>query len=112
MLHFPAFAPGRPTSISIKRNGVLTTLFASFSVVDFCLNSITIPNDKPPALLEDSQCFTYAEDGLDRGIGHFTLFEVDSKAGAPAPLIPISPQTSSAASDRKSALLPSSRQGG
>jgi hypothetical protein len=25
-------------------------------------SSITIPDDKPPALLEDSQCFTYAED--------------------------------------------------
>ena len=48
--------------------------------------------------------------GLDRGIGHFMLFEVDSKARAPAPLIPKSPQTSSAASDRKSARLPSSRQ--
>ena len=23
---------------------------------------LTIPNDKPPALLEDSQCFTDAED--------------------------------------------------
>jgi hypothetical protein len=50
--------------------------------------------------------------GLDRGIGHLMLFEVDSKARAPAPLIPISPPTSSAASDRKNAPLPSSRQGG
>jgi hypothetical protein len=32
------------------------------------------------------------------------LFEVDSEAQAPAPLRPKSPQTSSAASDRKSAL--------
>src|SRR5438128_11662018 len=48
--------------------------------------------------------------GLDHGIGHFMLFEVDSEAQAPAPPRPKSPQTSSAASDRKSALLPSSRQ--
>jgi hypothetical protein len=48
--------------------------------------------------------------GLDHGIGHFLLFEVDSAAQAPAPPMPKSPQTSSAASDRKSALLPSSRQ--
>src|SRR4029453_6761981 len=41
---------------------------------------------------------------------HFMLFEVDSEAQAPAPPMPKSPQTSSAASDRKSALLPSSRQ--
>ena len=54
--------------------------------------------------------FFAREVGLDRGIGHFMLFEVDSKARAPAPLIPKSPQTSSAASDRKSARLPSSRQ--
>ena len=26
------------------------------------LAHLTIPNDKPPALLEDSQCFTDAED--------------------------------------------------
>ena len=26
------------------------------------LSGLTITNDKPPALLEDSQCFTYAED--------------------------------------------------
>ena len=50
--------------------------------------------------------------GLDHGIGHFMLFEVDSEARAPAPPIPKSPQTSSAASDRKSAPLPSSRQAG
>ena len=48
--------------------------------------------------------------GLDHGIGHFMLFEVDSEAQASAPPIPKSLQTSSAASDRKSALLPSSRQ--
>jgi hypothetical protein len=52
------------------------------------------------------------ESGLDQGIGHFMLFEVDSAARAPAPLIPKSPQTLSAASDRKSVLLPSSRPAG
>ena len=29
---------------------------------DYLIKTITIPTDKPPALLEDSQCFTYAED--------------------------------------------------
>jgi hypothetical protein len=48
--------------------------------------------------------------GLDQGIGHFTLFEVDSAARAPAPPSPKSRQTSSAASDRKSAPQPSFRQ--
>jgi len=48
--------------------------------------------------------------GLDHGIGHFMLFEVDAEAQAPAPPMPKSPQTSSAASARKSAPLPSSRQ--
>ena len=60
--------------------------------------------------LISGSAFHSALAGLDRGIGHFMLFEVDSKARAPAPLIPKSPQTSSAASDRKSARLPSSRQ--
>ena len=50
--------------------------------------------------------------GLDHGIGHFMLFEVDSEAQAPAPLRPKSPQTSSAASDRKSAPQPWFRQAG
>jgi hypothetical protein len=50
--------------------------------------------------------------GLDHGIGHFMLFEVDSEARAPAPPMPKSPQTSSAASDRKSALQLLSRQTG
>jgi predicted ATPase len=50
--------------------------------------------------------------GLDQGIGHFMLFEVDSEARAPAPPIPILLRTSSAASDRKSAPLPSCRQAG
>ena len=54
--------------------------------------------------------FLQSHFGLDRGIGHFMLFEVDSKAQAPAPPMPISPQTSNAASDRKSAPLPLSRQ--
>lgn len=44
--------------------------------------------------------------GLDQGIGHPMLFEVDSAARAPVPPHPISPQTSSGASDRKSAPLP------
>ena len=48
--------------------------------------------------------------GLDHGIGHFMLFEVDSEAQASAPLRPKSPQTSSAASDQKNAPQPSSRQ--
>ena len=48
--------------------------------------------------------------GLDHGIGHFMLFEADSEARALAPPIPKLRQTSSAASDRKSALLPWSRQ--
>ena len=50
--------------------------------------------------------------GLDHGIGHFMLFEVDAKVQAPVPLRPKSPQTSSAASDRKSAPLPWCRQVG
>src|SRR5215831_7290927 len=51
-------------------------------------------------------------EGFDHGIGHFMLFEVDSKAQAPAPPMPKSPRTSSAASDRKSAPQPSSCQAG
>src|SRR5438270_11401356 len=35
--------------------------------------------------------------GLDHGIGHIRLVEVDSAARAPAPPTPISPRTSSAA---------------
>jgi len=50
--------------------------------------------------------------GLDHGIGHFRLFEVDSEVRAPALPSPKSPRTSSAASDRKSAPLPLSRQAG
>ena len=53
---------------------------------------------------------THDYEGLDHGIGHFRLVEVDSKARAPAPPIPISRQTSSAASDRKIAPPPSCRQ--
>jgi hypothetical protein len=48
--------------------------------------------------------------GLDHEIGHFMLGEVDSKARAGAPPLPISPQTSTAASARKTALRLSSRQ--
>src|SRR4029453_18407878 len=50
--------------------------------------------------------------GLDHGIGHFRLFAVDSEVRAPALPSPKSPRTSSAASDRKSAPLPLSRQAG
>src|SRR6266511_2552491 len=48
--------------------------------------------------------------GLDHGIGHFMLVEVDSEAQAAVPPMPKSPQTLSAASDRKSAPQPSSHQ--
>jgi hypothetical protein len=48
--------------------------------------------------------------GLDHGIGHFMLVEVDSKAQAAVPPMPKSLQTSTAASDRKTAPQPSSRQ--
>ena len=54
----------------------------------------------------------YENFGLDRGIGHFMLFEVDSVARAPVPPILKSRQTSSAASARKTAPQPSSRQAG
>jgi hypothetical protein len=39
------------------------------------------------------------QEGLDHGIGHFRLFEMDSEARAPAPPILKSRQTSSVASD-------------
>ena len=48
--------------------------------------------------------------GFDPGIGHSMLFEVDSEVLAQAPPNPRSPQTSCAASARKSAPLLSSRQ--
>ena len=48
--------------------------------------------------------------GLDHRIGHFMLVEVDSEAPVPTPPSLIWPQTSSVASDQKSALLPWSRQ--
>ena len=51
-------------------------------------------------------------EGLDHGIGHFMLCEVDSAARAPTPRIPVLLQTSSAASDQKSVPLLSSRQAG
>src|SRR2546427_11389593 len=50
------------------------------------------------------------ECGLDHGIGHFMLVEADSEAQVAVPPIPKSPQTSSAASDRKIAPQPSSHQ--
>src|SRR5262249_49990955 len=50
--------------------------------------------------------------GLDQGIGHSMLFEVDSAAQAPVPPIRVSRQTLSAVSDRKSAPQLSSRPAG
>jgi len=58
------------------------------------------------------QAFLTGLAGLDHGIGHFMLFEVDLVARAPVPPILKSLQTSSAASDRKTAPQPSSRQAG
>jgi hypothetical protein len=48
--------------------------------------------------------------GLDHGIGHFMLCEVDSEARAPAPPMLKWPQTSNVAADRKSAPQPLFRQ--
>jgi hypothetical protein len=70
----------------------------------------TIRQHSPAQGMSTTQRTWLAILGLDPGIGHFMLFEVDSEAQAPAPPIPISPRTWSAASDRKSAPLPSSRQ--
>ena len=50
--------------------------------------------------------------GLDHGIGHIRLVEVDSEEQEVAPPIPKSPQTSNAASDRKIAPPPLSRRAG
>jgi hypothetical protein len=50
--------------------------------------------------------------GLDHGIGHFMIFEVDLEAQAPAPPMPKWLRTSSAASDRRTVLPLSSRQAG
>ena len=50
--------------------------------------------------------------GLGHEIGHFMLAEVDSKAQAAVPPMPKSRQTSTAASDRKSAPQPWFRQAG
>ncbi|ETW91976.1 MAG: hypothetical protein ETSY2_55070, partial [Candidatus Entotheonella gemina] len=44
-------------------------------------------------------------EGLDHGIGHFMIFEVDSGAQAAVPLSSRLPQTSSVASGRKTAPL-------
>ncbi len=52
------------------------------------------------------------KEGLDHGIGHSMIFEVDSKALVPAPPSSISPQTSNVVSDQKSAPLLSSHQAG
>src|SRR5438105_276302 len=59
-----------------------------------------------------AQELRHRREGFDHRAGHLRLFEVDSAARAPAPLRPKSPQTLSAASDRKSARLPSSRPAG
>ncbi len=48
--------------------------------------------------------------GLDHGIGHFMIFEVDSGAQAAVPLSSRLPQTSSVASGRKTAPLLSCHQ--
>ena len=56
--------------------------------------------------------FVAFELGLDHGIGHFMIFEVDLEAQAPAPPIPKWLRTSSAASDRRTVLPLSSRQAG
>src|SRR5262252_3205309 len=50
--------------------------------------------------------------GLDHGIGHYMIFEVDLEAQAPAPPMPKWLRTSSAASDRRTVLPLSSRQAG
>jgi hypothetical protein len=50
--------------------------------------------------------------GLDHGIGHFMIVEVDIEAQAPAPPIPKWLRTSSAASARRTVLPLSSRQAG
>jgi hypothetical protein len=55
---------------------------------------------------------TITKIGLDHGIGHFMIFEVDSAAQAPAPPMPKWLRTSSAASDRRTVLPLSSRQAG
>jgi FixJ family two-component response regulator len=49
--------------------------------------------------------------GLDHRVCHFMLSEVNSEARVPAPPTPISPRPWSAASERKTVLLPSSRPG-
>ena len=48
--------------------------------------------------------------GLDHGIGHIRLVEVDSEEREVAPPMPKSPQTSNVTSDRKSAPPPLSRR--
>ena len=58
------------------------------------------------------ELFVSGETGLDHGIGHIRLVEVDSEEREVAPPIPKSPQTSNAASDRKSAPPPLSRRAG
>jgi hypothetical protein len=68
-----------------------------------------LAGEKIDVICRDLHC---SKSGLDHRVGHFRLFEVDSAARAPAPLRPKSPQTLSAASDRKSARLPSSRPAG
>jgi antitoxin ParD1/3/4 len=58
------------------------------------------------------QLKTDALKGLDHGIGHIMLVEVDSEEQEVAPPIPKAPQTSNAASDRKIAPPPLSRRAG
>src|SRR5207244_1276092 len=56
------------------------------------------------------EVYRWANGGLDHGIGHFRVAAEDSEARAATPPIPKSTQTSTGASDRKSAPRPSSRQ--
>src|SRR5262249_48185789 len=56
------------------------------------------------------QACLHGQFGLDHGIGHLMLVEVDSEAQAVVPPRPKSRQTSTAASDRKTSRLLSSRQ--
>ena len=65
---------------------------------------------KADKVLQSSTAEVQRGPGIDHGIGHFMLVEVAAKVRALAPPSPKSRQTSSAASDRKSALRLSSHQ--
>src|SRR5262252_4177546 len=70
------------------------------------LAKTAVPGGFSPDQSENSIC------GLDHGIGHYMIFEVDLEAQAPAPPMPKWLRTSSAASDRRTVLPLSSRQAG